>query len=51
MLYYANRKETVNNNNNNNNNNNQDNNLAPPSISENIFKIELNIGLKAQGKP
>ena len=48
MLYYANRKETVNN---NNNNNNKDNNLAPPSISENIFKIELNIGLKAQGKP
>ena len=48
MLYYANRKETVIN---NNNNNNKDNNLAPPSISENIFKIELNIGLKAQGKP
>ena len=46
MVYYANRKVTV-----NNNNNNKDNNLAPPSISENIFKIELNIGLKAQGKP
>ena len=48
MVYYANRKETVNN---NNNNNNKDNNLAPPSISENILEIELNIGLKAQGKP
>ena len=46
MLYYANRKETV-----NNNNNNKDNNLAPPSISENILEIELNIGLKPQGKP
>ena len=49
MVYYANRKETVNNN--NNNNNNKDNNLAPPSISENILEIELNIGLKPQGKP
>ena len=47
MVYYANRKETVN----NNNNNNKDNNLAPPSISENILEIELNIGLKPQGKP
>ena len=46
MVYYANRKETV-----NNNNNNKDNNLAPPSISENILEIELNIGLKPQGKP
>ena len=47
MVYCANRKETVN----NNNNNNKDNNLAPPSISENILEIELNIGLKPQGKP